>query len=89
MFTKESVNKFIAHLTWARINKPSCVPQPKFAAGIDATITNARLLLEDARAFVTATCDPPNANGVTLDDDGQGYRMMFEEAFAQLLAAKP
>ena len=86
MFTKESINKYVAHLTWARINKPKCIPQPKFRRGDDATFTNARKLLEDARNFVNAVSDPRNPNRIELDEDGLGYRKIFKEAFDRMLA---
>ncbi len=88
MFTKESINKYIAHLTWARINKPKCVPQPKFKEGDEDTISNAKILLKDARAFVSALIDTSNPKRVILDKDGQGYQAMFDHAYAQLLAPK-
>lgn len=85
MFTKESINKFVAHLTWARINKPQCVPQPKFRRGVRAVVSNAQKLLKDADAFVKAVSDPPNPNRISLDRDGQGFRKMFDEALPRLL----
>jgi len=88
MFTKESINKYIAHLTWARINKPECVPQPKFRTGERATVVNAKKLLNDAAAFVNTVTDTSNPKRITLDRDGRGYRTMFDKAFAQLLALK-
>lgn len=86
VFTRESINKFMAHMTWARINKPHCIPQPKFSRGTKATITNARQLLKDARQFVDDVCDPSKPNRITLDRNGEGYRKIFEEAFAGLQA---
>ena len=88
MFTKESINKFMAHMTWARINKPHCIPQPKFSRGTKSTISNARKLLKDAKQFVDEVCDPSNPKRITLDRDGEGYRKMFEEAFVRLSGKK-
>jgi len=85
MFTKESINKFMAHMTWARINKPNCIPQPKFTQGTKSTITNAQELLKDAKQFVDDVCDGANPTRIMLDRDGEGYRKIFDEAFARLL----
>lgn len=87
MFTKESINKYIAHLTWARINKPKCIPQPRFRRDHEATILNAKMLLRDAEAFVGVVCNLSNPNRIILDKDGLGYRKIFDEAFAKLLNA--
>ncbi len=88
MFTKQSINKYIAHLTWVRINKPECIPQPKFKRGDKAVISNAKKLLNDAVVFVKTVTDTSNSNHVKLDKDGQGYRVIFDEAFKQLDALK-
>lgn len=88
MFTKESINKFVAHLTWARINKPQCIPQPKFRMGLKAMVSNAQKLLKDADALVKAVCDPANPNRISLDKDGQGFRKVFDEALPRLLTLK-
>jgi hypothetical protein len=80
MFTKESVNKWIAHLTWARINKPRCVPQAKFQYGDEAIVENCRRLLIDAKKFVGAVTGKKSPSPVILDADGEGYLKMFTEA---------
>lgn len=86
MFTKESINKYVAHLTWARINKPKCIPQPKFRRGDRAIVSNAKKLLADAATFVNTVTDATYPKHVKLDRDGQGYRAMFDKAFGQLFA---
>lgn len=83
-FTRKSINKWVAHLTWVRINKPHCVPQPKFLAGSEAIVKNARLLLADAKAFVESLIDDANPNRVELDEHGRGYWEIFKEAFDTL-----
>ena len=88
MFTKESINKYVVHLTWTRINKPRCIPQPKFGRAPRATIKNARKLLEDAKRFVDDVCNQAKPDAILLDEDGSGYRKIFEEAFARLESLK-
>lgn len=53
MFTRKSINKFVAHLTKQRITKPKCIPQPKFQEGKEATITNSILILRDMGKVAT------------------------------------
>ena len=60
------------------------MPQPKFATGDKAIVTNARLLLTDAKSFVESVTDPTNPKRVILDDYGNGYWGMFKSAFAVL-----
>lgn len=82
-FTKESINKYIAHLTWTRINKSKCIPQPKFKKGTEAIVQNSRTLLNDAWRFVktvTKHADFPPFQS----DSAFGYLAMFNEAMKRL-----
>ena len=82
MYNKHSIDKFIAHLTWTRINKPMCIPQPKFKRGRDDTIYNAIALCKDAKAIVEDILNAPSFPG--LEKDGQGFYDLFLEAMKRM-----
>lgn len=71
MFTRKSINKFVAHLTKARITKPKCMPQPRFQKGLQATLDNAMLILRDVDSFATKVVDHNDFPG--LEDWGQSF----------------
>ncbi len=81
-FTTESTNKFVAHLTWTRINKSKCIPQPKFEEGVDLIARNCMLLLQDAERFVRKVSEPPNFP--SLCASAEGYRIMFFETMRRI-----
>lgn len=80
MFTKQSINKFIVHLTKERIEKPEKIPQPKFQGGIDALVYNAALILSDAQQFIAESTLTHGG----LDDDGKNYLADFLASMARL-----
>ena len=71
MFTKKSINKFVAHLTKARITKPTCIPQPRFQKGLQATLDNAKLILRDVDSFTSKVIEHEDFPG--LEDWGQSF----------------
>lgn len=84
MFTKQSINKYVAHLTKARITKPICIPQPKFERGLQATLDNARLILQDMDSFTSKVVNHPDFSG--LEDWGQSFLDGFRAALARMNA---
>ena len=84
MFTRKSINKFVAHLTKARITKPKCTPQPKFREGLRATIENAKLILTDIDAFVSRVV--AHDEFIKLDCWGEAYLAGFRAAMVRLNA---
>jgi len=85
ILTRRSINKFVAHLVEERMLKPHCIPRPIFSRGKETTIKVARLILEDAEAFVRAVTNPPN--DLKLDNWGRGYWKAYQEAIARIDAA--
>ena len=81
-FTTESTNKFVAHLTWTRINKSKCIPQPKFEKGVELIVENSMLLLHDAERFVRKVTEAPNFP--SLCSSAEGYRAMFFETMRRI-----
>lgn len=79
---KPSVNKFVAHLTKARITKPKCIPQPKFGSGQAAAIANAEIVLGDLRRFTGIVVEDPRFSG--LDNWGQQYLNGLDQALSYL-----
>ncbi|HBM16349.1 MAG TPA: hypothetical protein DD381_08435 [Lentisphaeria bacterium] len=82
MFTRNSINKFIAHLTKQRITKPKCIPQPKFLRGDKATISNAKVILKDVNRFVISVIDHKSFG--KLDDWGNAYLTGFKKVLKNL-----
>lgn len=81
-FTTESTNKFVAHLTWTRINKSKCIPQPKFEEGVESIVTNCKLLLQDAERFVRTVTEDPTFPAIC--PSAHGYRTMFFETMRRI-----
>lgn len=71
MFTRKSINKFVAHLTKARVTKPKCIPQPRFEKGLHAICKNGMLILKDVESFASRVVSHPDFPG--LEDWGQSY----------------
>ena len=81
-FTTESTNKFVAHLTWTRINKSKCIPQPKFEPGVKSIVENCKRLLQDAERFVQIVSEA--ATFPALCPSADGYRNMFFETMRRI-----
>jgi hypothetical protein len=81
-FDKKSINKFVAHLTKARITKPKCIPQPRFRKGHAATVANAKAILRDVDKVVTQVTTHPEFDG--LEDWGQSFLQGFRAALSRL-----
>jgi hypothetical protein len=82
-FKKNSINKFIAHLTKARITKPECTPQPsKFEQGRSVTVTNAKAVLRDVDRFVRQVINHPDFSG--LDNWGESYLDGFRAVMSRI-----
>jgi len=82
MFTRSSINKFIAHLTNQRITKPKCIPQPKFSQGEAATIQNGLLIAQDAMAFLLTL--PSHTSFGGFDAWGDSYLRGLQEVISRL-----
>jgi len=85
-FTTESTNKFVAHLTWTRINKSQCISQPKFEEGVELIVKNCKLLLQDAERFARKVSEAPSL--ASLCPSADGYRTMFFETVRRIRAFK-
>lgn len=82
MFTRKSINKFVAHLTKARITKPKCVVQPKFGPGVESTIDNSVLIATDVLKLSRKVI-AHQAFG-TLDEWGDSYFDGLNEALQRI-----
>lgn len=77
-YTRDSVDKYIAHLTWTRITKSKRIPQPRFSNGTAAIIANGLLILSDAERFADTVIKHPDFPA--LAGDASGYLDMFRQA---------
>lgn len=84
-FSKNSINKFVAHLKKARITKPKCTPQPRFESGRAATVGNAMVILDDVDKFVSRVIAHPDFD--KLEDWGKSLLDGFRDAMSRLSAA--
>lgn len=82
VFTRKSINRFIAHLTVQRITKPKCMPQPKFRRAEKAIIKNASLILDDVAEFAAQVIKHPTFG--ELDRYGKAYLEGFSEVKTRL-----
>ena len=87
LFTRKSINKFVAHLSKARITKPKCIPQPKFTPGLEATLANAKLILADVEAFASGIVG--HRDFAWADDWGPSYWDGFLAAAACVRLGQP
>ena len=84
MFTRTSINRFVAHLTKSRITKPVCTPQPELGEGLRATARNARRILKDVEAFANRVVAHPDFSGLDEDEWGCSYLRGFRTALERL-----
>lgn len=82
VFTKKSINKFVAHLAKARIEKPKCIPQPRFEKANQATLKNAMLILHDVKSFASQVESHQDFPG--LEDWGQSFLDGLRTALARM-----
>ncbi len=81
MFTRQSVNKFIVHLTEERITKPKEIPLPKFNGGSDSIIKNSALILASAEKFIDSLA---KGNFLNLNQEGEYYLEDFKKTVIRL-----
>lgn len=81
MFTRQSVNKYIVHLTEERITKPKEIPLPKFNGGSDSIIKNSALILASAEKFIDSLA---KGNFLNLNQEGEYYLEDFKKTVIRL-----
>jgi hypothetical protein len=81
MFTRQSINKYVVHLTEERITKPKEIPPPKFNGGSDSIIKNSALILASAEKFIDSLA---KGNFLNLNQEGEYYLEDFKKTVTRL-----
>ncbi len=81
MFSRESVNKYIVHLTEERITKPKELPPPKFKGAPESIIKNSALILSGAEIFINGLVKQSFMN---LNQESEHYLKDLRQTISRL-----